>query len=494
MHKVQMAQMARMNYIKMQIDGILPVEVYEIYVKPNFATASWRFSNNVHQIVIGENIFHNAKEHMTHNDKAKYLTAYLYHEIAHSIWTEKDLKMVSDELLIETIPFQLFNLFEDARIEEKMRRNSKKAFNWIQYEELNRPVNALGFFFYMIQCEHHRKSLVKMKQSLPKALQEDFNVTFDFYKRALKCENSLKLIPLLREWIDKFPKTIEYIQTIQEYGNFFYEESKYIGNNAKFEELLEDAVEISLLSSSNIVSGDNNKKIRKKARDAKKGSLLHNYGVPNPFDVDKRDLLLKKMEKLFYEPDKLLSTRIPSKRVNLKKFSKGSEKIFRKKSALKVDQKKITIILDLSGSMVSAIENMRLLIDVIDKMARKNLIDATLILTANRYYSTYEILKMPLEAGVISRMIPFDSAEGLDKTMKKNITLLSQSDYNWILTDGYIDEAPLNKIYYTNRGVKTHAMYIGDTSSKEEMKKSFDNVICEKSIEDMAQKVFTLVK
>ena len=493
MLKREMAKIARMAYIEMQIDDILPNEVYEIYVKPNFNSASWRFYQNKHQIVIGENIFKNTAHTLDENQKKDYLKSYLHHELAHSIWTEKDLKFLNDQLFVEAIPFQLFNLFEDARIEEKMRGHLKKLFRWTAYEKLQVPTNSLGIFFYLLQSEHQKKSLLELKNKINITLHEDFNTVLDFYKRALKCTNSLKLIPLIREWIKKFPETIQYIKLMKDDRNLFYEESKYAADDKAFDELLSDAVNI---TSEYLTQRAETKRVsmREKAKSSDRGTLLHPDGIKIPFNIALRDMLLIKMQKLFYEPLRLISTRVPAKRVNLKRLSTGSEKIFKKKDAPKISQKKITIILDLSGSMQCVIENMRLLIDVIDKMSTKGLIDATLILTANKFGATYEVLKMPLEENTIPRIVPFSSTEGLENTMQSNIELLRSSDYVWILTDGYIDEEPLNKNYFASRGVRTHAMYIGDTNCKEEMKKSFDHVICEENVEGLAEKIFTLIK
>lgn len=493
MLKRDMAHIARMAYIKMQIDDILPNEVYEIYVKPNFATASWRFYQDKHQIVIGANIFKNSAHILNETQKIEYLKSYLHHELAHSIWSEKDLKFLNDQLFVEAIPFELFNLFEDARIEEQMRSHLKKLFKWTEYELLATPTNSLGIFFYLLQSEHQKKSLVELKNKIGISLHKDFNTVLDFYKRALKSTNSLQLIPLLREWIKKFPETIKYIQIIKKEGHLFCEESQYTTDDKKFDELLSDAINIT----SEYLPQETKSKvksIRERAKASSRGTLLHPHEIKMPFNEKQRDMLLVRMKKLFYEPLRLISTRVPAKRVNLKRLPTGSEKIFKKKDAPKLLKKKITIILDLSGSMQCVIENMRLLIDVMDKMSSKGLIDATLILTANKYGATYEVLQMPLKKGTISRIVPFSSTEGLENSMKSNIELLSSSDYVWILTDGYIDEEPLNKNYFASHGVKTHAMYIGDTSCKEEMKKSFDHVICEESVEGLAEKIFTLIK
>ena len=91
-------------------------------------------------------------------------------------------------------------------------------------------------------------------------------------------------------------------------------------------------------------------------------------------------------------------------------------------------------------------------------------------------------------------MVPEYGGEGLDNTMKENIELLQESDYVWIFTDGYIDEKPLDKSFYNMQGIRTHAMYIGDVSCKSKMQDSFDYVICEDSVMNLAKEIFHLVK
>ena len=201
------------------------------------------------------------------------------------------------------------------------------------------------------------------------------------------------------------------------------------------------------------------------------------------------------MEKLFTETQKSYATDIPSKRLNLKRVASRGDKQFKRKDKAIFVKKKITIILDLSGSMHLSIDNMRLILDVLNKMALKNLIEATLILTAIKSCRPcFNIISMPFKNNELDRLDARYAGEGLESTMKKNINLLSQSDYVWILTDGMIDEKPLYKKDFHKHGIKTHAMYIGDISYKKEMQNSFDFVICEKDVQGLTKEIFTLVK
>ena len=105
MTREEIAKVSNKFYIDMQIDEMLPLEEYEIYVKPDFETASWRFYNGKHQIVIGAGIFDNVIINVTQEQKLKYIRSFLYHELAHSKWTEKDLRLISDILKEYGYPF-----------------------------------------------------------------------------------------------------------------------------------------------------------------------------------------------------------------------------------------------------------------------------------------------------------------------------------------------------------------------------------------------------
>ncbi|MDQ7062523.1 MAG: hypothetical protein Q9M43_15965 [Sulfurimonas sp.] len=157
MDNYTMAKYVNRVYVDMQINETLPQERYEIFIKPNYNTASWRFYNNKHQIVIGEDIFIDMVNNNSEDDKKNYLRSYLYHELAHSIWTEEDLNIIIDVLRTEQYAFEVFNLFEDARIEEKMRLHTKKLFNWNKYENIMEATDPLAILFYIIQSEASKR-------------------------------------------------------------------------------------------------------------------------------------------------------------------------------------------------------------------------------------------------------------------------------------------------------------------------------------------------
>lgn len=239
MDEKTLAKQAKKIYVNMQIQEVLPLEKYEIYVKPDFDSASWHFHNGKHQIVIGSDIFSNlALKEISNREKALYMHAYLHHELAHSIWTDKDLNAVDKKLKKLRISFSMFNLFEDARIEEKMRKYIKRKFNWLEYETISTAQNPIDIFFYLIQAEHDKIEIKNIEANLDSSVAHHFDIIKLFYAKAIKCQTQEELIELLKKWYDKFPNTPSYEQENCLKSYIYSMESKYVEDEA-FEELIE---------------------------------------------------------------------------------------------------------------------------------------------------------------------------------------------------------------------------------------------------------------
>jgi len=490
MDERSISKLTNRMYVSLQIEEKLPLEKYEIYIKPNFNSASWRFSNKKHQIVIGTQIFDNMTHNTSDRDKALYIRSYLYHELAHSIWTHKDLNAIHTKLQKLKFSFSLFNLFEDARIEEKMRKYLKKKFNWLKYETITISENPVDIFYHLIQAEKNKKAIDSIQGNLHFQTVEHFDVVELFYKKAIECTSYEEVIELLKKWYSKFPNTKKYEEQNSSKSYLFNIESTY-ADDEKFEELirgLKNTLTTELIRTKTSKPSLTEKK-------SKKVSLLAE--TPHKVDFDKklRDQLLSKMKKLFLSQRRDSSTIIPSKRLNVKNILKRSDKIFKRKNRDKFVKKRISIILDMSGSMYESMKHMRLIVDVLDNMTQNNIIEARLILSGvYKGVFLHETLSMPLEKDILTRIIPHFEAEGLHSSMSANLELLKRSDYVWVLTDGMICEGPLNKKFYTQHKIKLHAFYIGKTLYKKEMEKSFDYIICEDSVQKLANKIFMLIK
>jgi len=498
MDKRLLSKLATRAYVTMQIEELLPLEKYEIFIKPDFDSATWRFYNGKHQIVIGTYIFNNLAKAVSPKEEALYMKAYLYHELAHSIWTHKDLKEINIELKKLGFAFSMFNLFEDARIEEKMRRHLKKKFNWLRYETIQISQNPIDIFFYLIQSEHDKKAIESIELNLNHNIEHLFESVKLFYQKAIECESHVEIIELLKKWYDKFPKTPRYIEANILKSYIFSMESKYVDSDEKFNELiegLENALVVGVSSDKDAIRLRTSKELRLIDKGENIHSLLHSKPQNIAFDINKRNILLNKMKKLFLSPKRATSTTIPSKKLHIKNLVAGNDKIFKRKERSSFVKKRITIVLDMSGSMHAIIKHMRLIVDVLDKMASRNIIDATLILSGvfiNK--DIYNVLSMPLDKGIIERITPNFHAEGLHNAMSSNIDLLKRSDYVWVLTDGMIGEGPIPREFYLKHKIKLHAFYIGDITYKDILLESFDHVICEDSVLGLGDKIFNLIK
>lgn len=189
------------------------------------------------------------------------------------------------------------------------------------------------------------------------------------------------------------------------------------------------------------------------------------------------------------------ATILPSKRLSIKNIVAKNQKIFKHRDTVEHVKKSITIVLDLSGSMYEVIEHMRLIIDVLDKMVQKNLLDVTLILSGvSLGKSLWEKYTLPLKKDILEKIVPNFEAEGLHNAMSSNLNTLKESDFVWIFTDGMISEGPIDKNFYHKHSISTHAFYIGSTNYTSELEISFDHVICEKDVINLTNKIFTLVK
>lgn len=117
-------------FVYLNVDGN---DEYEFRTHPSFPTACWRWDNKEkkHKILIG---LGNELGEKFEKD-IEYFEYFGYHEISHSLYTTRDIKSLNGKLKKEGIPFPLFNLFEDARIEHLFREKFGRPFRWKKWEE-----------------------------------------------------------------------------------------------------------------------------------------------------------------------------------------------------------------------------------------------------------------------------------------------------------------------------------------------------------------------
>lgn len=148
------------------LNGWLPDdEKINLYTTDGLKTAYWRYEPP-HKIVVGNDITKNYIKGINSSKREYYVNSYYYHELAHAKYTEKNMKKLNAKLKEKHVPFKLFNLFEDARIEEKWRNEAGRKFKWSDCERINKhPKSDEELFFQMIQTEGKERQLTSSYSS-----------------------------------------------------------------------------------------------------------------------------------------------------------------------------------------------------------------------------------------------------------------------------------------------------------------------------------------
>lgn len=188
-------------HISANMMNILSMEKYRVAIKKDFDTACWYFDfpSETNNIFIGDGIFDRTLE--GYNNTEKIVESYLIHEAAHSIFTSKNLVLLNKKLKEEKLNFKIFNLFEDARIEYKIREIFGFNFNWSDFEAIpedNKNEKPSTTLFKIIQTEDRYSFDVPYYEKVK-----------SYYDKIVKAKNEDEIIKLMIEWNKDFPNDTE---------------------------------------------------------------------------------------------------------------------------------------------------------------------------------------------------------------------------------------------------------------------------------------------
>lgn len=570
--------------------GFLPSEKVNIEISADVETACWSFIPP-HRIVVG-----NEKNHSHRSDN--FIQSLLWHELSHARWTERDYKKKSKALMDKRVPFKLYNLFEDARIEHLFREETGKKFNWIQdipNKEATTPVeifysfvnnegvyekeeafggdiielrllhvgpgarkantyfsiNNQGKFSYAqidallknteyeltdgISCtpsasatksrvledsfiksraikphgsvtfnrkgqridlvsyetKDNPKSLGRNRTevlfiNLAGSMDATFNKVVEFYNKACNAQNSMEIIDICAEWLKEFPDSYK-----DELLNYYEQGSKGKGTGKGDLMSPEDMENIAGES----ISGDENDKsleeeaIEMLSKGSKEG-LGNLYGSPETFNETRLNKLTQLFKGIIKRGMVKYNSIIPSKKLNIRNYTLGSDKLFKKTQHENGKSEKLSVILDCSGSMSgSHLYAGKEFLIVINRLAKQGLIRGNIILTESL---EQVLLPMPVDEKVIST-IRTGGGEGFKKTIEKYGKILQESEKVFIFTDGEIGDIP-DSDYNRKLGIKTYGLYVGERDQTEQLRKYFDEAISKTSLEDVINELLKIVK
>jgi len=186
------------------------------------STGGWRFNrdDSRNEILLNECLDELAELHARPAGLA--VETYL-HEVAHSMWSESDFRKLGKVLQEKSVPFLIHNLFEDARIEARWRREYGHRFGWLRW---NRPPWENEFlatlppeavFLGLITIENQRDALHRLLKLSEGFGPENHARTLrilHFFKLATRKESpyvasTMDIVPLCRLWLDEFPRPME---------------------------------------------------------------------------------------------------------------------------------------------------------------------------------------------------------------------------------------------------------------------------------------------
>lgn len=569
---------------------MLPKEQVDIEISTAVETACWSFIPP-HRIVVG-NVTHNSKR------SDNYIQSLLWHELSHARWTERDFEKKKRVLMDKKVPFKLYNLFEDARIEHLFREKTGKKFNWIQdipNKEATTPVeifysfvnnegvckkeetNSFGdtieirllyvgqgaktentYFSINNNGEYSYKeiesllknseyemngvfcipfastakshvvedSLIKSKAkkahggviiyskgtrvdlvsyeskknpnplyekrikvlsvNLAGSMDATFNKVVEYYNRACNAQNSMEIIDICDEWLKDFPESYR-----DELLNNYEQGPKGRGTGKGD---LMSPEEMESISGQSIYGDENGKSLEEEATEIlSKGSkegLGTLYGNPETFDETRLNKLTQLFKGIIKRGMIKYNSIIPSKKLNIRNYTLGSDKIFKKTQYENGKSEKLSVILDCSGSMSgSHLYAGKEFLIIINRLAKQGLVRGNIILTESL---KQVLLPMPVDEKII-HSIRTGGGEGFKTTIKKYGKILQESEKVFIFTDGEIGDEP-DADYNSKLGIKTYGLYVGEKDQTAQLKNFFNEAISKTSLEDVINELLKIIK
>lgn len=499
-------------------------EKHDIRVKPKFETACWSFLPP-HRIYVGTGIVDRAKETLSAPQISSYIKSFVRHELAHAHYTERNMRKVVQALKEIDAPFQLFNLFEDGRIEDRYRREADFQFDWLDYEDLTFTERAEGMLFALIQAESSVPRVqkfietvdiaaanLKQRQELDKQIAESKNPmqTFamvaaaaqmdmgppvpveleraralsmldrvvPYYRKIIAAENTAATYPILKEWMEEFGKA----NSAPSMGCSGGEGEKSdlqlggeLANDAEAREKFEADTETVESGKDGKCNGTGKaEELKDDGSIACKGKVLQDHGVMP--DLDRADRLCTRFKKFFESEARTVATSTPQRKVSARHFA-VNRPYFRVKQVQGKAKKKIVIEVDCSGSMGGFhMEEGKVLLAALSRLARQGYVEGHVLLSAGSP-SRWELYALPVADAVIAKISAFAGAEGLEPTLKAHMPLLQAADYVFVYTDAQITDRPINKPDFHRYGVYTWGLYAGEQGDYLEEKTDRKSVV-----------------
>lgn len=466
MSAVVIQKAVKKAHLDLILDGALDrTSKYVIRIRKDFNTACWSH-RPPHHIFIGDKVLDNVRRDLLEpiSDLDYYIGSYLYHEVGHSRFTEKDLKSLDSFLRYKGLAFRMHNLFEDARIEHLMREATSRPFLWHVYEDLSKvDLNVpLSQYFFLIQNEYSY-----LDEAGRAALRDQYELDeriIDFYIRTIACKDSWAVVDVMLEWKEIFPQPLEGL--MNQLASIGYDGESDLSqsletqeNDAALQQLINESIDINEEESTSAKSPKSEDDHGEPLSEF--SSFDYAYDIPS---VEIDEVLIRrlqpKLQSLFRGRSVYANTSKPSKRLNIKGLIDDSENIYRRKQVLSKQTKEFNLIIDCSGSMDGdPLSGAAGIVYLFSGLAMQGFVRGKVILSSTSGYQTFNL---PMTKEAIVKYFHTHGGEGFFNTFKEVKPLMKSADVNFVITDGNIGNGALDKAKMKAEGVHTFGVYVGD--------------------------------
>lgn len=449
--------------------GWHPTERVDISIKNNYDTACWSFlPSRKHRIYVGNNVTRRMRPELSLAQQAHYIGSYVCHEYSHAWHTERDLAATKIMLAEITCSFDLLNLFEDARIEQRWRDFTARPFLWAELEMIDPTLalEAAGVFFLFIQGE----GVIPHGISVPDA--DMLAEVEDFYRKSCAIPDTLALQNLLAAWIDHFGVSVP-------------PNTRFLGGDkgelALGLQLQSDAV---FQSEFDAGTSDEGRHVESRPED-EEIMVAINLHIEDGLlsreeaEIDERETAKSalRFEPLFRDKTRAYFSEESGKHISAVHFAIGRP-CYRHRTEANVLTRKIGLVMDCSGSMDGEpIRVGRELIATLNLLARQGRVQGALVLSGvTDDTALSESFPWPIKDEIIRRIHAFGEAEGLQTAITTHAATLSGCDQVFVFTDGHITDEPLRLSPLRSRGIFVCGLYVGrDPHMADYMQRHFDH-------------------
>lgn len=485
-------------------------------IKPKFTTACWSFRSPKHYMYIGEDLFQKdcLIENLSEKALYQYVKNHFKHEQGHARFTYRDLKFINEKLKPIKCPFGLYNLFEDATMEEQVRVADRYAFKWLTIEKMVLKDRPESILFGLIQAEGDSRIVdeefqatlsknagflfkITDRQGNPKENVDNqavFLRVLEYYEEIIATKESLKLLPILEKWLEEFgsgPKGQPNNGGFADAGEL-ENSMTMMSDEAAFEEFDSDTSDMDPAKKKEGKSSFGEFDPTLSSLVSQKGEVLQT--VEREIDQHEVAKTVERLIKFFKPGTRISMSDEPSKRISVRHYIAGAP-FYKKKVATGKSIKELLFVNDCSGSMGGYhSEQARVLIKALSELAKLKYIKGHVLVTAVKDQgAVWQLFKLPMIDADISRIEGFAGAEGLEYGISDNIQHAINADYVFVHTDAQICDKPINKRGLHQKGVYTWGLYVGDSQPRiyEKLGEFFDKSIIRDSAVELVDAMLT---